>query len=103
MKKTIKKVLDELAKDKPDLSYIRGLLEVLIDDDDIPNYSAIVTKDRNGKPIPPVKVYTPRDKELVIDEATVKNNVDEGALLEAEAVAKLASIKKLADESVQEN
>lgn len=34
MKKTIKKVLEELAKDKPDLSYIRGMLEVLIDGED---------------------------------------------------------------------
>ena len=30
--RTIKKVLDELAKDKPDLSYIKGLLEGLVDD-----------------------------------------------------------------------
>ena len=31
MKRTIKKVLDELTKEKPDLSYIRGMLEVLVD------------------------------------------------------------------------
>lgn len=33
MKNTIKKVLAELQKDKPDLSYIRGMLEVLVDGD----------------------------------------------------------------------
>lgn len=36
MKKTIKKVLDELAKDKPDLSYMRGLLEGLYDEEEKP-------------------------------------------------------------------
>lgn len=33
-KKTIKKVLDELAKETPDLSYMRGLLEGLIEPDE---------------------------------------------------------------------
>ena len=32
MNKTIKKVLEELTKEKPDLSYIRGMLEVLADE-----------------------------------------------------------------------
>ena len=31
--KTIKKVLDELGKITPDLSYIRGMLEVLVDEE----------------------------------------------------------------------
>jgi hypothetical protein len=34
MKRTIKKVLDELTKEKPDLSYIRGMLEVLVDSEE---------------------------------------------------------------------
>lgn len=33
MKRTIQKVLAELSKDKPDLSYIRGLLEGLVDEE----------------------------------------------------------------------
>lgn len=36
MKKTIQKVLNELKADKPDLSYIRGLLEGLVDDEEKP-------------------------------------------------------------------
>ena len=37
MQRTIQKVLAELAKEKPDLSYIRGLLEGLVDDIPIPS------------------------------------------------------------------
>jgi hypothetical protein len=37
MQRTIQKVLAELAKDKPDLSYIRGLLEGLVDEMPIPS------------------------------------------------------------------
>lgn len=33
MKKTIRKVLDELNKDTPRLDYIKGMLEVLIEDE----------------------------------------------------------------------
>lgn len=33
MKRTIQKVLAELAKENPDLSYIRGLLEGLVDEE----------------------------------------------------------------------
>jgi len=36
MKKILKKVLDELAKDEPNLSYIRGLLEAVSEDEVIP-------------------------------------------------------------------
>lgn len=32
MQKVLKKILEELNKEKPDLSYIKGMLEVLIDD-----------------------------------------------------------------------
>lgn len=31
-KKVIGRVLEEIKKEKPDLSYIRGMLEVLVDD-----------------------------------------------------------------------
>ncbi len=33
MQKTVRKVLAELQSDKPDLSYIRGLLEGLVDEE----------------------------------------------------------------------
>ncbi len=35
MKRTLQKVLDELKKDKPDISYVRGMLEVLVEDETI--------------------------------------------------------------------
>lgn len=34
MKKTIKKVLEELNKESPRLDYIRGILEVLVDEEE---------------------------------------------------------------------
>lgn len=30
-RKTLQKVIEELKKDKPDLSYIRGMLETMVD------------------------------------------------------------------------
>ncbi len=38
MKKTIQKVLNELKQEKPDLSYIRGLLEGLVEEEPV-NYA----------------------------------------------------------------
>jgi hypothetical protein len=50
MQKIIVKVLSELNKDKPDLSYIRGLLEGLVDEEKVnvpPN--ALRMPDNNKK------------------------------------------------------
>jgi hypothetical protein len=44
--KIIKKVLEELGKEKPDISYIRGLLEGLVDEDD-----KYIIANSEGKPI----------------------------------------------------
>lgn len=52
MKKIIKKVLDELAKDKPDLSYMRGLLEGLVEEEEQP-------KIIGNKPNVDMGVWTP--------------------------------------------
>lgn len=35
MQNSLKKIRDELQKESPDLSYIRGILEVLIEEDNI--------------------------------------------------------------------
>lgn len=35
MKRVLKKVLEELVKDTPNLSYIRGMIEVLVEDDEV--------------------------------------------------------------------
>lgn len=86
MKKTIKKVLDELVKDKPDLSYIRGMLEVLIDEGDersvekfLPGYEFHVEK------------YRPSQS---VDEKVL----DEGSMLDSMAKASLATVKSLSEQ-----
>jgi len=38
MKNTLKKALDELNKENPRIDYVRGILEVLIDNDVAPSY-----------------------------------------------------------------
>lgn len=80
MKKVIKKVLDELAKEKPDLSYMRGLLEGLVDDDEsrldqLKDMKLDVL--RNGiignTLIPPT---TP----MLVDEASILDNMTRAAI-----------------------
>ena len=90
MKKTIKKVLDELAKDKPDLSYIRGMLEVLMDEDE-------------PKPIMGGIVNMPAPMIRKLPDSINTQNVDEGAMLDTRARESLKTIKEIANESVQEN
>lgn len=57
-KKTIKKVLEELAKDKPDLSYMRGLLEGLVEEEEL------VTK-QPYIPAAPTPVWTSTDPRIL--------------------------------------
>ena len=77
-KRVLQKIIDNLNSEKPDLSYIRGILETLIEGlpDDIKfEYKgpAIV--------VPPGKIVLPGD--------------DEGAQLDMVAKAKLAKVKAL--------
>lgn len=73
MQKIIKKVLEELNKDKPDISYIRGLLEAVVEDQPL-----IVKGD--------FPVITPIHQE------------DEASLLDSQAKAALATVKSLNQE-----
>lgn len=42
MKKLLQKILDEVQKDKPDLSYIRGMIETMMDMEDEPKALNII-------------------------------------------------------------
>lgn len=82
MKKTIQKVLSELKAEKPDLSYIRGLLEGLVDEE---VFVSAVSPSVN---IPALRVAP-------------TNTLDEGGVLDGVAKANLNNIKRLAEESSQ--
>ena len=70
----LKKCLDELTQDKPNIDYVRGMLETLIE-------------------MQPVSEIT---REKVITSPFVpEQSKDEAAILDAEARAKLESIKGL--------
>jgi hypothetical protein len=68
------KCLDELGKDKPDLSYIRGMIEVLL-------------------------ASQPQQTKQVFVASSAQQNtagpVDEGSILDAKARAALETVKKL--------
>lgn len=89
MKKTIKKVLDELQKDKPDLSYIRGLLEGLVDEE--------------VQPLPPAlnpgAIWTGSYQPVSMGAGgvpTLTSSMDESAILDNIAKVNLEKVKNLA-------
>ncbi len=76
MKKTIKRALEELKKETPDISYIRGMLEVLVDEDE--PYKTYITG--SGTNIP-----------LIVSEMLDNTHIDE----EITPVIKVGPIGKL--------
>ncbi len=101
MQKTLKKILDELNKPTPRLDYIKGMLEVLIEDGNEPQHS----------PYGPLQGLVPPGTMTVpmrpfIGDATViasgtPQSFDEASILDATASAKLESIKTLAEASLE--
>lgn len=77
MQKQLRKILEELNKEKPDTSYIRGMLEVLIDED---SDSFLIT-DMSGK----TRVTT-NEKQIA------KIRQDEASIMDAETKAKMQAI-----------
>ncbi len=77
-KKTIKKVLDELAKENPDLSYIRGMLEVLVDEEETApiKFGSITAVENINRAKPPQMI-----------------ELDEGELMDRSTAAALAKLK----------
>ena len=73
MQRTIQKVLTELSKDKPDLSYIRGLLEGLTDEE------------------------APRATPRVVQNSAI---VDDAAILGSKAKSRMDEIKEIANQSI---
>lgn len=91
MKKILQKVLAELQKESPDLSYIRGMLEVLIGDD---------SEDHGGggKPIKITTNTRYANPPVLPDIFPIPNEeLDEGAILDAKAKAAVAEVKRLSD------
>lgn len=84
MKRAIKKVLEELNKESPRLDYIRGMLEVLVDEEE---YKYVYKSPLNSSPITaqPVEIK------------------DEASILDAKAAASLVTIKELAEKSIEQN
>lgn len=84
MQKTLRKALEELNKDNPCLDYIRGMLEVLVEEDAIDksiNMAAMAFSGYSYKaPVEPEKAP--------------ENNVpvDEGVMLDAMASARLKDL-----------
>ncbi len=87
MKKIINKVLEEIKKEKPDLGYVRGLLEAMVDDEPTiyisPTTSTYVQTPTMGN-VYPIK----EEIDKVIDE-----------IIDPAANADMAKIIKLANES----
>ncbi len=81
MQKILKKILDELNKDKPNIDYIRGMVEAVVEDEFV------------KVPIGAVRT-------------TLENTiapVDEGTLMDTKAKAAIAEVKRLADISTSTN
>lgn len=67
MQKIIKKVLDELSNEKPDLSYMRGLLEGIVVEE-IPTYLYSNGSITHSNPLPSiVSPITPMDEGAMLD------------------------------------
>jgi len=80
-RKTIQKIINELVKDKPDVSYIRGILETLLES------------------LPEEKINT-QGVDVRIFKTTGSGFVDEATMLENEAKAKLKSIEGTINKSI---
>lgn len=94
-KKILQKVVDELGKETPDLSYIRGILETLMETFEIP----VVTPTY----FPPIPYPNPLIPPYFISDGStgVVNTDDPGAILDAEARAKIAKVKEMAEKSME--
>lgn len=91
--KILQKVLDNLNTDKPDLSYIRGMIETLLalgetkTDED-----KFILANGDGT----VRVTT-HAKEIAVAE----KEIDEGAILDAQARAAVAAVAELTGKTVE--
>jgi hypothetical protein len=75
----LKKCIEELGKDTPDISYIRGALETLVE---LSNPTSIVPPilTRSASSEPAYKVTTPQDEELSPEAQRYLNSTRVGAI-----------------------
>ncbi|SRR5260221_12527078 len=97
MKKTLQKILDELNKEIPRLDYIRGILEVLIENEEDPQlkYNTLPISTTNF-PIGGLPNNIP-----MITSSSNEKILDEAEMMDKEAREKLAKIKALSDASTE--
>ena len=67
MQKTLRKILEELKTEKPDISFIRGMLEVLVEEEPTMSLKTPTIPVASSKPIMPMHV--PKDDEASVIEA----------------------------------
>jgi hypothetical protein len=75
-KKLLQKVIDELVKDKPDLSYIRGIVETMIES------------------LPEEKHWTDKVLDLEKGELVTKDPKEEAQILDAQARLAIEKMKE---------
>lgn len=97
--KILQKCLDELGNMEPNISYVRGMLETLIEMQD---FNPILDKYKHGSGV--VTPMFPGDKgfdaiKVVTD--IVEKSQDESSLLDATAKAQLAKTMELAGKSIE--
>ncbi len=100
MIKILNKVLEELKKDKADLSYIRGMVETLLEMDGQQKPAPTFTY---NPPIIMPGQNTPAGPNIYpnITSTAISPKIDEAAVMDAQARASLATVKALADASTE--
>lgn len=87
----LKKCIEELEKDCPNVDYVRGMLETLYE---------------VNTPIGPVRVSSAVEQITVNDKVAGSNpapaaDLDEGALLDGKARSSLAAVRAMAEKSTE--
>lgn len=83
--KILTKVLEELNKDKPDISYVKGMIETLVSLEEVTTVGSTII---HANTIPS-------------NRAIADVSLDEAAILDAQAKASLETIKALSEKSTE--
>lgn len=90
--KILQKILDELSKETPDISYVKGILQTLLD-----------LADEGSKTVTN-KVAIGMNNPVALDKDSNQEkpkNSDEGSMMDTIAKAKVAQIKRLAEQGLE--
>lgn len=99
MQKTLKKILDELNKESPRLDYIKGMLEVLIEDNQMQISSGTTFVPYVGSTNTGLVHGTLSALVPAMSASASPTSNDEGAMMDVAAKAKVEKIRLLAEES----